>query len=66
MKPYQTIKLTECPDIADIQADGRHSSVGKLPNKTGEYRPYCRSAHRKAVRRHLKRADKAQALREIE
>ncbi len=65
MHPYQTIKLTEGPDVGDIRAEGRHSSVGKLPNKTGEFRSYCRSANRKVVRRHLKRSDKARALRNL-
>lgn len=34
MKPYQTIKFVEYPDVADIQQDGRKSSVGRL--KVGE------------------------------
>jgi hypothetical protein len=63
MKPYQTRKLIEGPDVADIQAEGRHSSVGRLPGKSGDYRPYCRGANRKTIRRQLKRADKSKAMR---
>lgn len=59
MKPYQTKKLIEFPDVADIRANGRKSSVGKLGGKSGDNRPYCRSKKRKAIRRALKRADKA-------
>jgi hypothetical protein len=58
MKPYKTIKLTEDPDVADIQSEGRKSSVGKLPAKNHEYRPYSRSKNRKRIRRILKRKDK--------
>lgn len=31
MKPYKNIKLIECPDVAEIQKQGRHSRVGRVP-----------------------------------
>jgi hypothetical protein len=30
MKAYRNIRLTECPDIADIQYEGRKTSVGRI------------------------------------
>ncbi|MCK9459488.1 MAG: hypothetical protein M0R80_07610 [Proteobacteria bacterium] len=64
MKPYKTIKLTECPDVADIQAEGRRSACGKLAGKSGECRGYTKSKQSKAAtRRTLKRADKARVKR---
>jgi hypothetical protein len=67
MKPYKTFKLTECPDVGDIQEEGRSSHIGKLREKSGEFKPYTRAAqHRKAVRRTLKRRDKARQRREEE
>lgn len=60
MKAYKTIRFTEAPDIGDIKEEGRASHVGKLAGRSGEYRPYTRSASaRRATRRTLKRADKA-------
>lgn len=61
MKPYEHKKLIEFPDVYDIRHEGRHSAVGKFPGKYGEYRPYCRGSKKRAIRRSLKRADKAQA-----
>lgn len=58
MKAYETIKFEEFPDVADIQADGRKSSIGKFPSKNGEYKPYIRSSNKKKVRRYLKHKDK--------
>ena len=79
MRPYNNIKLTECPDIYDIQSEGRRSRVGRLP-RGAEYiryrgnvckdeniihcrvnndRGYCRPAHKRAVRRYLKRVNRA-------
>jgi hypothetical protein len=64
MKPYRTIKLIEFPDIADIQAQGRKSSVGRLPEKGGDFKPYVRSAKcRASARRALKKADKNELAR---
>jgi hypothetical protein len=34
MRAYKNIKFVECPDVADIQCDGRKSCVGRL--KPGE------------------------------
>lgn len=65
MKPYSTIRLTECPDVGDIKADGRASHVGKIAEPSGVFKPYTRkAANRRAVRRSLKRADRARSLRE--
>ena len=60
MRPYKTKRLTEGPDVGDIQCEGRKSSIGKLKTKSGEYKPYTRSGkQRKRIRRRLKRSDKA-------
>jgi hypothetical protein len=65
MKPYETIRLTECPDVGDIQSEGRASHVGKLREIGGDFKPYLRTPKRKATRRGLKRADKARSLRDL-
>ena len=65
MKPYENKKLNEFPDVADIQEEGRKSSVGKISGKSGDTRPYSRSKNRKATRRTLKRSDKAKTNRNI-
>ena len=32
MKAYKNaIKLTECPDMADLRAEGRRSAIGQIP-----------------------------------
>jgi hypothetical protein len=87
MKAYRNIRLTECPDVGDIQFEGRKSSVGRIPRGEADYpryknnvvqyadgtpgidlnagkivhndRGYCRPKCKKAVRRYLKRKDKA-------
>lgn len=59
MRPYRNIRLTDGPDIVDIKVEGRKSRVGKFPGKSGDCRPYCRSAHKKKVRRVLKHRDEA-------
>jgi hypothetical protein len=65
MHPYETIKLTERPNVADVKDEGRKSSVGKLPSRSGEFKPYTRNPRRRrAVRRSLKRADRARALKD--
>jgi hypothetical protein len=65
MKPYSHIKLIERPDVGDIQSEARHSSVGKLPEKGGDYKPYIRkAAARKAARRHLKKENANREARE--
>jgi hypothetical protein len=65
MKPYQTIKLIEYPDIADIKSDGRKSSVGRVDDGR-DYHGYCRSKHKKISRRHMKRSDKARSRKNFE
>lgn len=62
MRPYQYKKLTEAPDVGDIREEGRASHVGKLKRGRG----YVSSSTKKTVRRYLKRADKAKALKDIE
>ena len=65
MRPYKTIRLEEFPDIGDIQAEARASHVGRLPEKGGDFKPYTRNkAKRRAIRRSLKRRDKARAIKE--
>lgn len=65
MRPYKTIRLEEFPDIGDIQAEARASHVGRLPEKGGDFKPYTRNkAKRRAIRRSLKRGDKARAIKE--
>lgn len=64
MHPYATKKLTECPDVGDIKAEGRRSSVGKFSGKSGKCRGYVKSKSKAVIRRHLKRADKARMERE--
>lgn len=54
MRAYRTIRLTECPDVADIRAEGRRSRVGRLDAKS-----YCRPAQKRKIRRTLKRRDKS-------
>ncbi len=66
MKPYKHRKLTSTPDVAEIKEEGRASHVGKLPEKSGEFKPIIRSAkNKKSTRRYLKRADKAKELRNL-
>lgn len=66
MKPYKTIKLIDSPDVADIQADGRKSSVGNLRGKGGDYRGIQKSRKKRASRRYLKRSDKARVDRQLQ
>jgi len=63
MRAYQTIKFILGPDVADIQADGRKSSIGRFREKGGDYKPYSRSDNKKKTRRYLKRSDKARIER---
>lgn len=70
MKPYQTIRLTEGPDVADIRTEGRKSAVGRVAiingkptrfwrrNPNADYRGYCKPAAKAKARRILKRSDK--------
>jgi hypothetical protein len=59
MRAYHNIRLTDAPDILDIQIEGRKSSVGRFDEKS-----YIRkSANKKAIRRGLKRRDRAAQIR---
>lgn len=71
MKPYQTKRLTEGPDVADIRTEGRKSIVGVAfirngkpvrpwrRNAFGDYRGYNKPAAKAKARRAMKRSDKA-------
>jgi len=59
MRAYRTLRFGQHPDVADIQADGRKSSVGG--------KNYLRNTKRKAAtRRTLKRRDKANQKKEVQ
>lgn len=63
MKPYGLTRyaLVECPDVADIQRGGRASHVGKLQERCGVFKPYCRSAEDRArTRRYWARRARAE------
>ena len=58
--------LIASPDVADIQAQARKSSVGHFRTKGGDFRSYTRSAaSRAATRRTLKRGARAAGRAEI-
>jgi hypothetical protein len=71
MRAYETIKFTEGPDVGDIKSEGRRSRVGRIPRGEVTHtwtdnpkicrneRGYNRSTVKAAVRRNLKRSDKA-------
>lgn len=63
MKPYTTKKLEEFPDISDIQRDGRKGSIGRTPEKCGDFKPYVRSKQKKLMRRNMKRADRNKVIK---
>jgi hypothetical protein len=66
MRPYENYRFVDGPDVGDIKAEGRASHVGRLPERCGVYKSYIRKAtNRKAVRRYLKRSDKAQTTRRL-
>ena len=53
MRPYRNYRLSETPDVHDIQTEGRRTAVG------GKKRGYMKNKASKAVsRRSLKRSDK--------
>lgn len=55
----------EFPDVADIQRFGRASHVGRLPGKSGDFRPYIRGKNKAATRRYWKRVARAEGRRFI-
>ena len=65
MKPYG-VELIEHPDVADIQAMGCKSCVGRLVERSGEFKSYIRNTARKAsTRRRWARKARAAARSEI-
>lgn len=56
MKPYRTQKLTEFPDIHDLKAEARKSSVGMSVEDESTYNR--KSKLKRQLRRQMKRADK--------
>jgi len=77
MKPYQTKKLTEGPDVGDIRSEGRKSIVGVAfirngkadrpwrRNRFGDYRGLNKPHAKAVVRRNMKRSDKNKVNRLI-
>lgn len=57
MKPYINKRLTPCPDVADIQVEGRNTSAGGK-----DY--FKNKVKKRQIRRHLKRQDKQRSLRD--
>lgn len=54
------------PDMGDIHTYGRASHIGKLRNKTGQYRSsFKKSRLKRAVRRVWKRLERIRAKRGI-
>jgi hypothetical protein len=66
MLPYKTLRLEQWPDVADVRREARASRVGKLDHHTYNDRP----ARKAAIRRTLKRRDRArleaQAIKEVQ
>ena len=66
MRPYGLEHtLIVGPDVADIQEQGRKSSVGHFPTKSGEFRSYTRNtaakrATRVSIKRGARRAGRAE------
>jgi hypothetical protein len=66
MKPYGYTKTGKSKmwdygfeDVLSIIIGGRKSSIGKLPEKSGEYKSYIRSSKkRKIIRRYWKRCER--------
>jgi hypothetical protein len=54
MRPYG-VKIIEEPDVADIQEMGSKGRTGKLPSRSGDYRPYSRGSSKRRTRRYWKR-----------
>jgi hypothetical protein len=63
MRAYQNQRFIEGPDVGDVQSEGRASHIGKIAEKSGEFKPYTRNPeNRRATRRTLKRRDKQRRL----
>lgn len=61
MKPYGVPRVPEIeyPDVADIQRLGLASHCGRIPGKSGDYRPYIRGQNKARTRRIWKRKARA-------
>lgn len=68
MKPYGIPRIPELefPDVADIQHLGLASHAGRLPGRSGDYRPYIRGENKAKTRRYWKRKARAAGKREIQ
>lgn len=58
MKPYGIRSMVEHPDVGDIQAQGRKTSVG------GKRRGYQKSRKKQETRRYFKRIARAEGRRD--
>ncbi len=71
MRPYGLeYTLIVGPDVADVQVQGRKSSIGHFATKSGEFRSYTRNpksraATRRTIKRRARAAGNAQIAREL-
>ncbi len=67
MKPYGIKNVHTFPDVADIHAQGRKSSVGHNSCRGRKAKSYFRNSESKrAIRRRFKRKARKQAKKECE
>lgn len=59
MRPYDTIRLIEHPDVADLRMEARPTRMGRMDGRSIFRRPRVK----RATRRHLKHADRARSMR---
>jgi hypothetical protein len=61
MKPYGVPRTKDLiyPDVADIQRLGLASHCGRIPGKSGDYRPYICGQSKARTRRIWKRKARA-------
>lgn len=62
MKPYGIPRVPELdfPDVYDIKKFGFASHIGRLPGKSGDFRPYIRGTNKASTRRIWKRKARAE------
>jgi hypothetical protein len=68
MKPYGIPRDPELeyPDVGTIQTYGFKSSCGRLPGKSGDYRPYICCVDKARTRRIWKRKARTEGLAAIQ